>query len=90
MRGGADPVWLRALPFGLFLGGLVAMARLGWAWRPSAAFALLGAAVPLGFPLIVYHATEVRPYAMEFAGVAVACSAPSAGQRAAHRRGPSR
>jgi hypothetical protein len=73
MRGGADPVWLRALPFGLFLGGLVAMARLGWAWRPSAAFALLGAAVPLGFPLIVYQATEVRPYAMEFAGVAVAC-----------------
>ena len=49
------------------------MAGLGWAWRPSAAFALLGAAVPLGFPLIVYHATEVRPYAMEFAGVVVAC-----------------
>jgi hypothetical protein len=73
MRSGTDVAWLRALPFGIFLGGLVAMARLAWAWRPSVAFAVLGAAVPLGYPLVVFHATEVRAYTMEFTGVVVGC-----------------
>jgi hypothetical protein len=73
LRAGADPVWLRSLPFGLFLGGLLAMAGLGWTWRRSLTFAVLGAAVPLGFPLLLYHATELRAYTMEFAGVAVGC-----------------
>jgi hypothetical protein len=68
-----DVAWLRALPFGIFLGGLGAMARLAWAWRPSVAFAVLGAAVPLAYPLIVFHATEVRAYTMEFTGVVVGC-----------------
>ena len=73
MRGGTAPWWLRSLPFGLFLAGLLAMGGLGWAWRRSVTFAVLGAAVPLGFPLLLYHATEVRAYTMEFAGVAVGC-----------------
>ena len=67
------PAWLRALPLGFFLVGLGAIAGLGWAWRRCALFALLGAALPLGYPLLLDHAVEVRPYAMEFAGVAVAC-----------------
>jgi hypothetical protein len=29
--------------------------------------------VPLGYPLLLDHAAEVRPYTMEFAGVALAC-----------------
>jgi hypothetical protein len=73
MRGGTDPRWLRILPFGLFLTGIAAMARLGWVWRPRPLFAMLSAAVPLGFPLLLYHATEVRAYTMEFAGVALGC-----------------
>ena len=73
MEGGTHPLWLRVLPFGLFLAGVAAMARLGWAWRSSPLFALLSAAVPLGYPLILYHATEVRAYTMEFAGVVVGC-----------------
>jgi hypothetical protein len=68
-----DPAWLRALPFGFFLAGLGALAGLGWAWRRSALVALLGAAAPLGYPLLLDHAAEVRAYAMEFAGVALAC-----------------
>jgi hypothetical protein len=71
MAGGTGPAWLRALPFALFLAGLGAMARLGWACRPSPLFALFGAAVPLAYPLLLYHATELRAYTTEFAGVAV-------------------
>jgi hypothetical protein len=71
LRGGTDPTWLRSLPFVLFLAGLGVMARLGWLWRRTALFAVLGAAVPLGFPLLLYHATEVRAYTMEFLGVTV-------------------
>ena len=72
MRGGVSPAWLRLLPFGLFLVGLGAMARLGWVCRPSPSFAVFSAAVPLAYPLLLYHVTEVRAYTMEFAGVAVA------------------
>jgi len=72
-RFGQDIVWLRALPFGFFLAGLGALARLGWLWRPSLAFALFSAAVPLAYPLLLYHATEVRAYSMEFAGVTIGC-----------------
>jgi len=72
-RFGQDIVWLRALPFGFFLAGLGALARLGWLWRPSLAFALFSAAVPLAYPLLLDHATEVRAYSMEFAGVTIAC-----------------
>jgi hypothetical protein len=72
MGGGTGPTWLRLLPFALFLGGLAAMACLGWVWRPSLVFALFGAAVPLAYPLLLYHATELRAYTTEFAGVALA------------------
>jgi hypothetical protein len=73
MRGGTSPTWLRLLPFVLFLVGLGTMAWLGWLWHPSPAFALVAASVPLAYPLLLYHATEVRAYTMEFAGVAIGC-----------------
>lgn len=70
---GRSPIWLRILPLAFFLAGLGAMARLGWVWRRSLLFSLFSAAVPLAYPLILYHATEVRAYSMEFAGVAIGC-----------------
>jgi hypothetical protein len=73
MKFGRSPTWLRILPLAFFLAGLGAMARLGWVWRRSPLFSLFSAAVPLAYPLILYHATEVRAYSMEFAGVAIGC-----------------
>jgi hypothetical protein len=89
MRGGLDPAWLRTLPFLVFLGGLAVIARLGWVCRPSPVFALFSASLPLAFPLLRYHVTEVRAYTMEFTGVVLAClllcragARPSAGNLA--------
>ena len=73
MKLGRSPTWLRILPLAFLLAGLGAMARLGWVWRRSPLFSLFSAAVPLAYPLILYHATEVRAYSMEFAGVAIGC-----------------
>jgi hypothetical protein len=87
MGGGVDPAWLRLLPLGLLLVGLAAMARLAWVWHPSPAFGVLGAALPLASPLLLQHATEVRAYALEFAGVAVGCLFV---QRARADAGPAR
>jgi hypothetical protein len=69
-----------------FLVGLGAMGRLGWLWRRSLLFALFSAAVPLAYPLILYHATELRAYSMEFAGVAIGCLLLQGLPRASNRR----
>ena len=68
-----QPAWLRALPLAWFLASLAAMGGLAWTWRRSPVFAVAGATVPLAYPLLVYQATELRPYSMELAGIVIGC-----------------
>jgi hypothetical protein len=73
IAGGRNVEWLRMLPLLLFLAGILTFAALAWRWRRGALFAVFASAVPLGYPLLLQHATEVRAYSMEFLGIAAVC-----------------
>src|SRR5579871_5397376 len=69
LHGGTDPVWLRILPFIFFVLGAATLALIGWQRFRSLPFALFCAVVPVPYPMLLYFATELRAYSMEFAGI---------------------
>lgn len=67
---GFSPLALRSLPF-LFLllmPVVVVLSALRCGANPI--FAALAGSIPLGFPMLLHYATEVRPYSMEACAVA--------------------
>jgi hypothetical protein len=74
LHGGTDAVWLRTLPLFFFLLGAAALALIGWRRFRSLPFALLCGLVPALYPLLLFYATELRAYSMEFAGITVGCA----------------
>ena len=68
---GTTPLALRGLPFFLFL---LTPGTIYWAARRIGAAPLLAvfaASLPLGFPMLLHYATEIRAYSMETSAVAL-------------------
>jgi hypothetical protein len=74
LHGGTGPVWQRTLPLIFFVIGVAALALIGWRRFRSLPFALLCALLTVPYSLLLYFATELRAYSMEFAGIAVGCA----------------
>jgi hypothetical protein len=67
---GYSPVALRSLPFLFFLLTPIIIFLSARRAGINAVIATLAASIPLGFPVLLHYATEVRPYSMETCAVA--------------------
>lgn len=68
---GFSPLAVRSLPFVFFLLTPVVVILSARRCGASPIFAALAGSIPLGFPMILHYATEVRPYSMEACAVAL-------------------
>ncbi len=71
MQVSTDLSWLRFFSYCWFVLGVACLGFLGWEWTRSWHVALFASSVILFSESILYFCTEVRPYSMEFAGVAL-------------------
>ncbi len=66
---GPSPVALRSLPFLFFLLTPVVIVLSALRCGANPVFAALAGSIPLGFPMLLHYATEVRAYSMETCAV---------------------
>jgi predicted transcriptional regulator len=67
---GFSPLAIRSLPFLFFLLTPVVVILSALRCGANPIFAALAGSIPLGFPMMLHYATEVRPYSMEACAVA--------------------
>ncbi|RYF89780.1 MAG: hypothetical protein EOO03_05205 [Chitinophagaceae bacterium] len=64
-------VWLRMLPFLIYIGVVFAFIYLAYKWTKNKNVALLIGFIPILYPMLLTMAFEIRAYSMETLGVAL-------------------